>query len=41
MGAPGVVSAQVKAMMSATDYGEKIDAYSHILPRKYKNELLL
>jgi predicted TIM-barrel fold metal-dependent hydrolase len=39
MGAPEVVSAQTEGKVSATDYGEKIDAYSHILPKKYKETL--
>jgi predicted TIM-barrel fold metal-dependent hydrolase len=39
MGAPGVVSAQAEKNASAKDYGEKIDAYSHILPKKYKEAL--
>jgi predicted TIM-barrel fold metal-dependent hydrolase len=39
VGVPGVASAQAEKNASAKEYGEKIDAYSHILPKKYKEAI--
>jgi uncharacterized protein len=39
IGTPGSALAQAGQQVAVKDYGEKIDIYSHILPKKYKEVL--